>query len=486
MLLIGNIYDELNKAFVSVMRKSESNRLKIHQEFASFYENDYEMICAYLREATLNNPFSENTLKTLRFRHVNVIGKIVNRMTSGIFTKDPVIEYSDMNAGESKELDTANEKLENLLSAIKFISKVKEAFKKAVYFNVVEAHVVYDIKTSEIRIDIVTPNNYVVETKQDYLQKSKIAVRKADETGQIYWSVWSDEEHYILKGGQKVAPENNDAMINPYNASLPANEKKYSMPFSVLRIDEGCDYFGEPNWNIFLHQKNLDIRLTDLNEAELKTIHQIYLGINTRFTEKDSFKAGEFKQVNDVKEEDKTPSIESITSNVDYKSVRENVNWHHDLVMSSEGLNSNSASTDQSKPQSGAAKVIDEIELYEKREEYKLALYYFMEHLLKVIRVVWNYYNPTDKLADGEFDISFIESKIFESITDKEKRHDLGIKFGYKDEVDITMEELEISEEDAKKRIKDRKKRREELGLLPEPVQQNNNGNNPPPVPPTN
>ena len=95
MLLTGNIFSELNNAFNSALKKSEIYRLSLHNEFAAFYNNDYESICGYLREATLNNPFSEETLQDLRFRHVNVIRKIIGRITSGIFTKDPVIKLND-------------------------------------------------------------------------------------------------------------------------------------------------------------------------------------------------------------------------------------------------------------------------------------------------------------------------------------------------------------------------------------------------------
>ena len=157
MLLNGNIYEELNKAFSAALRKSESNRLSVHNEFAAFYNNDYESICGYLREATLNNPFSEETLKDLRFRHVNVIKKIISRITSGIFTKDPVIKLND---SADKDINT----LSKILTDCRFVQKVKEAFEKAVYFNTVEANVVWDSKSQKIRIDIITPNNYVVET----------------------------------------------------------------------------------------------------------------------------------------------------------------------------------------------------------------------------------------------------------------------------------------------------------------------------------
>lgn len=451
-MITGNIYSELDKAFAGAMMKSEINRLNIHSEFAAFYNNDYESICEYLREATLNNPFSANTLERLRFRHVNMIKKIVRRITSGIFTRDPLIQFTEAGAELQRSLS-------EVITSSKLISKVKEAFCKAVYFNTVEAHVVWDRGENEIRIDIITPDNYIVETGSNYLVKKQIAVRKSDENGEVYWSYWSPEEHYLLKNNEKTAPPDNEAMINPYRETAA---KKYTLPFAVLRIDEGCDYFGEPNWNIFLHQKNLDIRLTDLNETELKTLHQIYFGVNTNFTRDETFRAGDFKQINNVKSDDKDPKIESITSNVDYGSVRDNVDWHNRLVLMSEGLNGNSASTEL-KAESGSAKLIDELELFERREEYKTTLYHFIHHLLNITRVVWNYNNPRSKMPDHDFEIRFVDSNINESIDDKKKKHDMALVYGFKDEVDIAMEELEISSEEAIDRIKTRKQRREQI-----------------------
>ena len=443
MLLKGNIFDELNRAFVNTLSRSEAARLNLHEEFAAFYNNDYESICGYLREATLNNPFSAETLKDLRFRHVNVIKKIVSRITSGIFTKDPVITLKDETS--------LQELIDGVLTDCQFIRKVKDAFCKAVYFNTLDVQVVWVPESKKLRIDVLTPNNYVVETGNDYLQKASIAVRKADSEGEIFWSYWSNCEHYLIKEGRKTAAEGNPDMVNPY-AGL--DHSAPPLPFVVLRIEEGDDYFGEPNWNIFLHQKNLDIRLTDLNETELKTLHQIYFGINTNFTKDETFRAGDFKQINNVKEEDKTPAIQSITSNADYSSVRENIDWHNRLVLGSEGLNGASASTEL-KAESGAAKTIDELELFEKREEYKSTLYHFMINLLNTIVMVWNCYNPAQKLPINPlFSIRFSDSRISESLDDKIKRYDMAMKYGFKDEVDITMEELELSEQEAIEKLK--------------------------------
>lgn len=447
MQLNGNIFNELESAYSSMLLKSELNRLAVHTEFAAFYNNDYESICGYLQKDTLNNPFSAETLKELKFRHVNVTGKIINRVSSGIFIKDPVIKLVSGNENEQKLLS-------GLLNKTKFISKVKDAFRKAVYFNTVEANVVWDENKKDMRIDVITPDNCTVETGSDYLEKIKIAVRKADENGEIYWSVWTDTEHYLIKGDKKYSAENNPGMINPF-----AGSGRFSLPFAVLRIEEGSDYWGEPNWNIFLHQKNLDIRLTDLNESELKTLHQIYLGINTNFTEGESFRAGDFKQINNVNEEDKEPKIESVVPGTDHTSVRENIDWLNRLVLQSEGITGSAASTEL-KAESGAAKVIDELELLERREEYKTLLYHFMQHLLEVIRVVWNYYNPQNRLPVNKgFEIRFTDARIFESLDDRKKRYDMALEYGYKDKIDIAAEELEVSEEEAAEIIKTRKER---------------------------
>ena len=450
MLLTGNIYEELNKAFSAALKKSETNRLNIHTEFAAFFNNDYESICGYLKDATLNNPFSAETLKDLRFRHVNVIKKIINRITSGVFTKDPVIKITK---ADEKQISG----FMKVLNETGFVKKVKEAFQKAVFFNTVEANVVWDSSRKKIRIDIITPNNYIVENGNDYLDKTKIAVRKADKDGEIYWSYWSDTEHYLVKNGEKIPAHNNPEMINPfYNNSGESSP----LPFSVLRMEEGEDYFGEPNWNIFLHQKNLDIRLTDLNETELKTLHQIYLGVNTNFSNDETFRAGDFKQINNVKDDDKEPKIESIIAGVDYTQVRENIDWHNRLVLSSEGISGNSASMEL-KAESGAAKMIDELELLERREEYKTILWHFMINLLNTIRYVWNYYNPAHALnMNAEFDIRFTEANVFETADDKKKRYDMALEYSYKDEIDIASEELEISETEAMEVIKIRRERK--------------------------
>ncbi|MBL8016782.1 MAG: hypothetical protein JNK43_05890, partial [Ignavibacteria bacterium] len=118
------------------------------------------------------------------------------------------------------------------------------------------------------------------------------------------------------------------------------------------------------------------------------------------------------------------------------------------------------------KAESGAAKTIDELELFEKREEYKSTLYHFMINLLNTLAMVWNCYNPAQKLPmDPLFDIRFSDSRISENLEDKIKRYDMAIKYGFKDAVDITMEELELSEQEAIEKLKTCRERTKQIEI---------------------
>lgn len=445
--------DTLSEAFElgfkQHLAKSDAIRQSIHQDFSAFYFDDYLEIVEIFKRELLNNPFSAETLKTLRFSHVNIIGKVLNRLTSGIYKDRPVRELLDAQPEE-------NDRLEALLNAVKYQTTIKEAFRRAVYFNVCLVQSVYDYETASMRLDLINPNDIKVYTKTDYNKIEKVMIRKADANGNIYFSVWSDDEHYIIQGGNVKAPYNNDKMVNPYR----------KLPFSVLRIKEGIDFYGEPNWNLFLNQKYSDIRLTDFDKSEMEQIQTAWLGINTKFKPNDVISANKIIQIDNVKPDDYPPSLEAINSNVDYGSVRDNIDWKIKLMYASEGLSSASGSVDITNA-SGISKMIDENELYERREEFKEMLYDFEIETLKNIRMVNNFHN-SEKLNDKlQFEVTFSEEKPMESISDKIARRDMQVKYGYSNAVTFAMEDLEVSEEEALQIIQEIKLQNEQLAGPP-------------------
>ena len=452
MNLPGDIFTNLALGFQSMRATSEIERQSIHRIFAAFYNNDYLLINDILKRETLNNPFSEKTLEKMNFQHLNILKKILNRLSSGIYTEQPLRELL-LN-------EKTDEKLLPLLSKIRYSAKVKDAFKKSLYYNCVLVGVVWDDETKKMRLDVISPDNFEVKTKNDYLEISQLKICKARPDGTIFHTIWTESEHYILDGGETYSPPNNESGKNPYG----------KIPFVILRMEEGCDFYGEPNWNLFLNQKNFDIRLTDLNEAELRTIMGIWHGINTKFQKSQRFAAGELLQ--STAADGENISLQSIAMDIDYVSVRENIDWRMKTVMNSEGLSAQSGDT-QATQESGIKRIVDELELEERRNDFKEILYNFEIELLNMIRLVYNKHN-SDKLNEkGIFEVTFSEEKSTESITDKISRREMESAIGYKDEIDFTMEDLEVDESQAIEILKSRKDRMRILGLeneTPQPV----------------
>jgi len=429
--MTGNIFTELVKGYQKMRAISEMERISIHRLFSAFYNNDYLLINDILKNETLNNPYSKETLDKINFQHLDVTQKILSRLSGGIYTNEPLRELiiSENNVDEN---------LSDVLRQVKYSMKVKDAFRKALYFNVIVAQPVFDYELNKMRIDVFTPDSFKVKTKDDYLVLDEISIEKARPDGSVYEAVWTETEHYLIEGNskEKIAPPNNEQGKNPFG----------KLPFVILRIKEGCDFFGEPNWNLLLNQKNLDIRLTDLNESELRNVHGIYHGINTRFPNNTRFTAGNLLQSEE--REGERVSLESVNLVVDYEQIRDNIDWKIKTVMNSEGLSAQSGSSDVAN-ESGVKRAMDEIELQEKRDDYKELLYNFEIELLNMIRLVHNaYMNP--KLNDkATFELTFSEEKGTETIQDKIARREMEKTIGYKNDVDFTMEDLEVSEDEA-------------------------------------
>lgn len=426
---------ELSFAFQNVLMRSEITRLKLHSDFAAFYFNDYETIIKILKADTLNNPYSSKTQETLFFQHEDIIKKIIMRITSGIYTIEPVRKYID------PELIDETKFLNGILLRLNYNKVVKDAFRKASFFNTVVVGVIGERGKGVTRLDVITPDNIIVSTKDDYLQMKEIIIRKSDENNNIYYSVWNEDEHYIQYGDKKM-----NQMKNPFG----------KIPYCVLRIENGQDFYGEPNWNLFLAQKHRDIKLTDIYLGETREIHGILFGVNTNFDASTQFTPGTLHQVNNP-DSTMQVSLESVSGSTDWSAIRENTDARLQSLFMSEGISNNSAAT-ETKAQSGAAKTIDELETIERREEIKDTLWHFEIELLKLIETVHNTYS-LQQIDSSERTIIFSSEKPFESIQDKIARREHEKSIGYYDNIDFTMQDLEVTQAEAELILEERKNR---------------------------
>lgn len=429
-----NVPDIFLNAYQGFTDLSESERIKLYTDLKVFYENDNAQIETYLKDLLIKKGlYSQKTLDKLIIRHRDNIQKNLKKLTSGIYENTPVREISDV------EYD-----LSTYLNSINYNIKIKECFKKAKYYGIAEMFIYWD--GSKVRLEVIVPDRYVVETKSDdYLTKEKIYIQKSRNNGEVlelFYEAWTDDTYsVILADGslekRKVGEVETEMQRNIYG----------KIPVIALRFSEGDYYFPEPNWDLFNTQIALDIKRTNNFYTELFQTFGIYVATNLNLKEGETLSPNQILKVDNVKTEDVTPSLQFVTPNIDWAQLNNNIDFEVLDSLRSQGINTSSASIDQ-KTQSGTAKTIDELELIEERENVKDILYRFEIECLNMIRTVQNANGIA--IPDGEFEVYYSEEKTIESIDDKIKRREMEMKYKIKSEIDFIMEDYECSEEEAK------------------------------------
>jgi hypothetical protein len=419
----------MQNVYARFKAKNLERQFEIYQNFAYFYNLDFAGIIDILKNAMVDKPFSAKTLEGMRPQHVDIVHKTLRRLTAGIYQREPKREVVEGSEEDSENLDV-------LLKESKFTYKIKQSLKRALFFNVVLARPVF--RNGKIEIDIFTPDLFQVVTGNDYLipEKVIIPIITKDSKGNdvLYFDTFTNDEYKRLDSNLNVI----EKQSNPYKR----------IPFSVLRITEGIDFFGEPNWNLYNNQIELDIKKTDYDYGERLTVYPPVIAVNTGMKEGESLGAGKMLRVDNLGNDSQTPSFVVADISPNFRELRDSMDWQIEQTLSSEGIPSNSASTDTAS-MSGESKRIDEIELQEIRDDLLLPLYDFEIDLLNVMRLVANNENHYKIDENKDFEITFTEEKAYESVTDKKTRREMEMNIGYKDKVLITMEELEMTEEQA-------------------------------------
>jgi hypothetical protein len=434
-----------------MIKANEQLRRSIMEQFDICYNGDYENWVNVIKAYFVNKPFSKDTLDNMFFEHDNVVQKIIKRKTAGIFTKDPKIVLRDKN---NNEIDDKN--LPAVLKEINFIAKIKDAYEKSKFFNVIISHIVYSQFNNKLRVDLITPSMCTVEVEdEDYLQMKSIRVQHAKPDGEIFWTYWDKVSHYLLDDYSNTkAPDKNPDMKNPYGI----------LPFPVLRDKEDIDFWGNPNWPLFLFQMAYDLKISDNDRGEFYHKFPIGIGVNLNLPDKDKVGPGYISNTKDVNNDKPTPSLDYVSAPVEWGELRENEKARREALMSHQGIPAASASSDI-KDLSGASKSIDEKELIESQNDDKIKLYNFIIDSLNVLRIVHNTHFPNRKISEGNFDCIFTEDEITETEADKTQRWDRQTKYGIKDKLDLVMEELELPQPEAEKYIQERNDRKDSFGI---------------------
>lgn len=447
--MIENIaISALTQVFDETLTDSESTRLRIFAEYRDFYENDKEQIEEWIDKTLEDHGYSKKTREALRIQHLDIIQKILNLKIAGIYETAPIRRLIVSEEEDKKEYFD----LSPFLIEWDFNNKMKEVLRRAIFFNTVLTQVIKRNET--IQLDLITGDECVVETNiNDYLVADKIYLKRADpKTNEIIIAYWSRDEHYILDAnGNKNTEWNGEKLVNKYGL----------LPFETIRLRAGLDYWGEPNNNLLFRQKEIDISLTNFKwTTELQSFGiPIAINLGDALGQEAAFSPNRLIKVDNVRSEMQLPDLKFVTPNIDFNSLRENIDWEIKETYLSEGLSAASSSTETSL-QSGVSKGYDEIEIQMQREGFKMLMQSFEKRLLNLLRTVNNIEFPNNKIPDGEFEVIYSKEKPAESINDKKLRREMDKQYFIADEVDFVMEDKNLQGEDeALKYIEKRKAR---------------------------
>ena len=436
-------------AFQNQVDDSETRRIKIFQDFQTLWNRDYVEIIKVVKEYFLNKPYSAKTLNTMFFVYQDIIRKVVKRLTGGILTPAPNVDY-ELSIKEGGEV-VLSEDFEEMLRESNFIAKLVESFRRSIFFNTVIAEPVW--RGDHVEIDLITGANCAVETGLDYLKIKEIAISRVNENKDVIVSYWNEEEHYTTKGSERIAPEGNEKMINPYGV----------LPFSILRIEEGLDFWGEPNWGLFLFQLSYILSKSDNFLGEAYQKFPLLWGENAALPNGFVIGPGQYLNIENPNSPGKTVSLNSLSHNTDWGSIINLQEHSSKQFFVNEGLPASTAST-ESKDLSGKAKEIDTLELFEERPFLQMKLKDFATDLLEKMIIVHNFHSQGGKIPEGgKVVFSFNEDETLKTTDDIIKDREMQKKYFIADEIDFIMQDLDISEDEAKEHYLKRKQRANEI-----------------------
>ena len=429
----------------SVLTESSIYRISDYKNFRAFYDNDFEVIQKIIYFDVANKLLSTDTLGKLRIKHIDIISKYLNRQTSGIYAKEIKRDIENDKDG----------KLDEVIHSMKYDLKMNEIYKKAKWFGLAVAHPVW--RNNKIEIDVLTPDMFDCVPELNLTDIKEIALQKYDtDNSTIYYEQWTSKEYKLTDA------ENN--IIEYYGIESGANPYKI-IPFEVLRFNECLDFWGEPDWTGYLTQLEHDLKVSIGDKQEAFQMFGIPLAINLNMSENQKLSCDTVVSVDKVQTNDLvTPSLEFVVPNIDWNAIKLNIETRINELYNAKGLPASSSST-ENKAQSGASKVIDELELEEQRQMDKTYLYYFEKNLLEKIRIIWNFHNPTNKIPDGKIEIEFSKESDKINQADKIAKDEFDKKYNIKDEIDFIME-MGKTKDEAIEYYNERKQRIADLGLI--------------------
>jgi hypothetical protein len=470
--LIGKrIMAKLNIEF---WKQQETLRQKEAQKLYDWYFNNRDKVHGYILTA-LSKTFPAETLEKMNIRVMNIVRRIIRKISlvnsQGIermVDGGKKTEYEE--GGESEIIESINnihyqEALQN--STIQ--RKQREWRRLGIFFNTVLVQPVWVYDTANPKnpsfkpyLDFLIHTPAYTQVEVDDLNPLKakafwytivITTPSGTQNMTVYWS---HTEHALYDmngnkvpvfGADKEVVESNDKFVNPYQ----------TLPIAIYRCDEGNDFWGNGLWDLVDGNEEICCQLTNLFYTAIFQSHGERVAVNMGLASPSRSGPDLTHAIDDAGGNGKQDAqMYFINANAPIDSIRGLIDWLIDAIQKLKGLTPQSSQIDPAAI-SGVAKIMDAAEIAEDRSEQMVVDNEFEYDLFHVFRLVWNYWNPSTKIGDdAKFSMKYVEPKPPQTVDEKIKEREAGLKNNWLSLVDIIMEDnVGLSREEAEEKLKE-------------------------------
>jgi hypothetical protein len=350
--------------------------MEVAQKLHDFYQGDADAICEHL-VATLGRTFSQDDIREFQFLYLPVLKRVIDKMC--IVYRGQTERYLDG--------DGETEKLTALYDQAGIDAKSKHWYRMArLHSTILVQPVVREINGEKrLNFDIWTPNKItVVEQADNFLLPAKVVyqvqIRKEDGTHAVNTVYWSKDEHFLVDDkGNPIADPANPNGENPYGV----------LPFVVLRFGETDNFWGEGETTLANVEEKVDVLLIQLMDLLIMQGHGQAVLTNARI-EGDIKTGPKHPLLLNPATPEQAADFKFVSVNGKVAEITQAIDWIINKAMVMYGM-SQSSEAGQSQVASGYAKLLDNWDIIERRDEDKAVLAEFEKCLFDVTRQVVEY-----------------------------------------------------------------------------------------------
>jgi len=324
-------------------------------------------------------------------------------------------------------------------------------------------------RDNKIEFDVLLPFQVELETEDDNPYKLKSIGILNQKINQLkiekFIVVWTDNQHFIYDAELNKLPiEKNgysNNFINPYG----------TIPVATLWL-ETTNTWGDPEYKLVEHYaansliniwkdyvsffhaggipviSNADVESLDTDDSSNKRSTKVHgMEISSSKSEKTfTVSPDSLIQLNSEMAQPANFRFETPQSNLEL--LQNLIDWDTNKNLSLYNIPKNSFLINRV-PESGYAKMIDEIEIVNARKRHLLSCVTMENELFQLLKIIFKYHHNIDFPANSTLKVDYAEYDFVKSPSELSQEMELCIKYNIKSPIDYIMEynpELSIQE----------------------------------------